>query len=145
MSTLALPCNHPGCNKPWLHIHNGLLIVESRHSGHQHINSCTLSQMVGLLRATTGRVSEASLSAILPDDLEPVELVMEEETVWAAPLRCYRAACRLPWGYVYNGILAVDSYHDFEKHRNQITLPMLGRLMGGQVNARPWRGWSVKA
>ncbi len=145
MQALPIRCNDPGCNKPWLHIYNGLIFVESRHHGHHHVNSCTFDLLVELLRATLGHTSEAQMRAILPEEWEPAPVMLETgETVWAAPLRCYRPQCRLPWAYVYDGILSVDSYHDGEKHQNRISMQMLNRMLGGQVNARLWRGYRLR-
>lgn len=134
MNTQSLPlvCGCAGCNKPWLHIYNNLIHVESRHHGHTHVNACTLSLIIEIMRRTLKASTPDDFRAVLPS-CEAVPVEVDGREVWGVAMRCHRRECRLPWGYICEGVLIVESWHDQEKHRNRLTLAMLNRILRGDA------------
>ena len=39
-------CGHAGCGCPWLTVHNGVIIVESRHHGEVHRNVLAVIELL---------------------------------------------------------------------------------------------------
>ena len=52
MATVALRCHKSDCRRPWGHIYNGVLTVESRHEGKTHTNAIALMTLLQLLKDT---------------------------------------------------------------------------------------------
>jgi hypothetical protein len=53
------------CRLPFARIHNGVLIIQSRHHGQPHVNVISLSDLVRLLEA-----SQVALSAVARASLD---------------------------------------------------------------------------
>lgn len=46
-----VPCGCAGCELPFAYIQNGVLVIESRHHGEQHVNVLRLEELIRLLQA----------------------------------------------------------------------------------------------
>lgn len=58
-----VPCGCAGCELPFAYIQNGVLVIESRHHGEQHVNVLALAQVIELLQRTPPAVYEPMIAA----------------------------------------------------------------------------------
>lgn len=65
MQSLPLRCHRDDCNRPWAHISNGVLLVESVHGGHRHSNAVSLDTLLKLLQGSRMYKSEADIIKLL--------------------------------------------------------------------------------
>ena len=65
MQQLSLRCHRDDCSRPWAHIYNGVLTVESVHAGHRHTNAVSLSTLLLLLKGSAMAKSDEELGRLL--------------------------------------------------------------------------------
>ena len=75
MYIFTMRCHERTCSRPWGHIYNGVLSVESRHGGEVHSNSIALATLLKLL--------QNSRYALAPDEMRQMLEELELPTVTA--------------------------------------------------------------
>ncbi len=63
--SIALRCHMEECSRPWAHIYNGVLTVESVHGGNRHTNAVSLDVLLKLLRGSAVLKSETEIARLL--------------------------------------------------------------------------------
>jgi len=127
-------CSHAGCYLPWAHIYNGVMTVQSRHSGHIHNNAIGLGELYRIMRQSQGidAMSGADFAmttarramVTTPDAIDPVD---------GFELICIDKRCTMPWGIVAKGRLFVVSWHQ-AKHANSVSIDVLRLIFGAKYH-----------
>ncbi|MBK8188956.1 MAG: hypothetical protein IPK79_00715 [Vampirovibrionales bacterium] len=115
---------------PWAFVYNGVVMVQSRHSGEMHTNAIGLAELYRVLRASQGAetlsTADFALSTVRRAE---VMLPGAPATTPGFELVCIDKRCSLPWGVVANGSLHVVSWHG-EKHINSVHVDVIKLLFG---------------
>lgn len=59
-SAVVLRCSQ--CETPWAHLHNGVLVVYSKHHGQKHINRVAVSELVGMCQEGSALAGDVGTS-----------------------------------------------------------------------------------
>lgn len=129
MQVLELRCRH--CANPYMHIYNGVVTVDSRHGGHIHTNSISLSLLLQLAEISAAHLDYAEmLEAQRLAGLPLHEPIQQQLDGWVIPLRCFRRECSTPWAILVGGAIHIVSWHRQEKHCNQLPFETVKILTG---------------
>lgn len=65
MHQLSLRCHRDDCSRPWAHIYNGVLTVESIHAGHRHTNAVSLDTLLKVLKGSASSPNDEMLAQFM--------------------------------------------------------------------------------
>ncbi len=123
-------CGHEGCYMPWAFVYNGVVMVQSRHSGEMHTNAIGLTELYRVMRASQGVETLSTADFALSTVRRALVTLLDAAAPVAGfELVCIDKRCSLPWGVIANGTLYVVSWHG-EKHANSVHVDVIKLLFG---------------
>lgn len=129
-----LRCTCGGCRLVWAKSYNGILLADSTHRGRRHTNGIALSILHTIMRAGIDRVDLRSIQA-QPLVVERRSVMIEGVETPVLALMCHQVECGLPWAYITNDTVFIDSEHGNQRHTNRLYMNGVVALLPGPLDA----------